>query len=154
MVPTTWLAPLVLLAGLSQLALVVGSLAIPRQLGFREKLRATTPLIRQMFWVYAGYTFATNLAFGLVSTLAVDALLDRSPLAAAVCGFICVYWASRVIVQWTYFDVSELPRTPFNQLARFTLEALFVALTLVYAAATWHNLAPAQAVAVHAQLGQ
>ena len=134
-----WLEPALWLAGVGQLALVAGSLAIPQQLGWREKLAATSPLIRQMFWVYAGYILATNLAFGLISALAPARLLDGSPLAAAVCGFIAVYWAVRVVIQWTYFDLSEVPQTRFNTLARWSLEALFVALALVYGAATWAN---------------
>lgn len=134
-----WLRPVVQLAGVGQLALVLGSFAIPRQLGWRDKLAGTSPLLRQMFWVYAAYILATNLGFGLLSALAPDLLLDGSPLAAIVCGFIAVYWASRVVIQWTYFDLSEIPRTPFNTLARWSLEALFVALALVYGAATWAN---------------
>lgn len=147
-----WLKPVVLLAGVGQIALVIGSLAIPRQLGWREKLALTSPLIRQMFWVYAAYILATNLAFGLVSAFAPDRLLDGSPLATGVCGFIGVYWFTRVVVQWAYFDLSELPRTPFNRLARWALEALFVALALVYGAATWQNLHPAAPPEVHAEL--
>lgn len=153
LLPATWLAPLLVLAGAGQIALVLGSSAIPRQLGWRAKLSATTPLIRQMFWVYAAYILATNLAFGLLSALAPAVLLDGSPLATAVCGFICLYWVSRVIVQWTYFDLSELPISPFNKFARIALETLFIALALVYGAATLHNLtgshAPAEA---HARL--
>lgn len=152
MIGEGWLEPLVRLAGAGQLALVAGSLAIPRQLGWREKLAGTSPLIRQMFWVYAGYILATNLGFGLISALAPGLLLDRSPLAACVCGFIAIYWASRVVIQWTYFDLSELPRTPFNTLARWSLEGLFVALALVYGAATWANCGdPGEAGEAHAR---
>lgn len=140
MAPWPLLHSAVQLAGVGQLALVVGSFAIPRQLGWRDKLATTSPLVRQMFWVYAGYILATNLAFGLVSTFATDALLDGGRLATMVCGFISLYWISRVVIQWTYFDLSEIPRTPFNRFARWSLEGLFVALALVYGAATWANL--------------
>lgn len=136
-----WLKLALQLAGAAQFVLVLGSTAIPRQLGWRDKLAGTSPLIRQMFWVYAAYTLGTNLAFGLLSTFAADLLLDRTPLATAVCAFICLYWAARVVVQWTYFDTSELPRTAFNNFARWSLEALFIALALIYGAATWANLA-------------
>lgn len=138
-----WLELFLVLAGVGQIVLVLGSLAIPRQLGWREKLASTSPLIRQMFWVYAGYILATNLAFGLLSTFAPGRLLDGSPLAALVCGFICAYWAARVVIQWTYFDISEIPPTPFNRLARVGLEGLFVALAVVYGAASWANCAGA-----------
>lgn len=151
MVLDGWQEPALVLAGVGQLALVLGSLGIPRQLGWREKLAGTSPLLRQMFWVYAGYILATNLAFGLLSALAPGSLLDGSPLATLVCGFICVYWVSRVVIQWTYFDLSEIPRTPFNVFARWSLEGLFVALALVYGAATWANCgAPTAANEAHA----
>lgn len=148
-----WLSYALQLAGVGQLALVFGSLGIPRRLGWRDKLAGTSPLLRQMFWVYAGYTLAINLAFGLLSALAPEALLDRSPLATAVCAFIGLYWAARVVIQWTYFDISEIPRTPFNVFARWSLEALFLALALIYGAATVINCSdPGEAHArVHGQ---
>ncbi|MDC0723461.1 hypothetical protein [Nannocystis bainbridge] len=134
-----WLQPLIWLAGVGQIALALASLAIPRQLGWRLKLAGMSPLLRQMFWVYAAYILGTNLAFGLVSALAPASLLDGSPLAAAVCTFIAIYWLSRVVVQWTYFDLTELPRSRFNTFARVSLELAFVALTVVYAAAAYTN---------------
>lgn len=140
MAAPTWLTTLVILAGVGQLVLILGSLAIPRQLGWREKLAATTPLTRQMFLVYAGYIWATNLSFGLVSALASGWLLDGSPLGTAVCGFMFVYWLARVIVQWTYFDLSEIELTGFNRVARWLLEPFFVAVTVVYGIATVRGL--------------
>lgn len=84
---TAWLEPLLLLAGAGQIVLVFGSLAIPKQLGWREKLAPTTPLIRQMFWVYAAYILATNLAFGLLSALAPAALLTAVRPRAIARGY-------------------------------------------------------------------
>ena len=88
-----WLRSLVA-AGVGQLALVVASLAIPRVLRWPEDLARLRPLTRQVFWTYAGYIWATNLAFGLVSAFAPGWLLDRTPLAGAVCGFIATYWGA------------------------------------------------------------
>ncbi len=135
-----WLTIGLRLAGAGQLALVLGSAAIPRQLGWREKLSHVSPLIRQMFWVYSGYTLATNMAFGLLSAFGTSLLLDHSPLAAAVSGFMAAYWIARVVIQWTYFDTSEIPRTPFNVFARWSLEGLFIALAPVYSATMVFNL--------------
>ena len=88
--------PLVVAAGVGQLVLVAASLAIPRVLRWSEDLARLRPLTRQVFWTYAGYIWATNLAFGLVSTFAPGWLLDRTPLAGAVCGFIATYWGARL----------------------------------------------------------
>lgn len=129
-------------AGLSQIALIIGSLAIPKVLGWREDLKDLKVLLRQMFWTYAGYIWATNLSFGLISFFGPQLLLDHSPLATCVCGFIFAYWLARIVIQWTYFDVSELPTGLFHTIAKWLLEILFLALTVVYGMAIYVNLQP------------
>ena len=134
------LPTLIWLAGWGQILLIVGSLGIPTILGWREKLSALTVLLRQMFWVYSFYIWCTNLCFGLISAFGTGLILDGSPLAACVCGFIFGYWLLRMIIQWTYFDISELPQTGFNTAARWILEVLFIGLAVVYGAALVWNL--------------
>jgi hypothetical protein len=131
---------LIRLAGLGQLLLIVASLAIPRVLRWQEQTASWRPLIRQVFWTYAIYIWSTNLAFGLLSALAPGWLLDRSGLAGAVSGFITVYWGGRLLIQFVYFDRSDAPGGPAVRLAEVGLIGLFVALTLVYGAATLFNL--------------
>jgi hypothetical protein len=104
----SYLPTLVFVAGVGQLALIVASLAIPRVLRWREETAKLRPLTRQVFWTYAIYIWATNLSFGLVS-LRPDWLLDRSPLAGCVTGFITAYWMGRVLIQFFYFDRSDTP---------------------------------------------
>src|SRR5687768_17034074 len=93
-----------ILAGFAQIAIALSSLAIPRLLGWREETRRLQPLIRQVFWVYSGYIFATNLALGILTVATPAALLDGSVLAAAVTAFISVYWAARVVLQFMLYD--------------------------------------------------
>ena len=146
MVSTQFLTIVMVLAGIGQLALIVGSLAIPRVLGWKEKMAEFPTLLRQMFWVYAGYIWVTNLSFGLLSTFWPHLLLDGSALAGGVCTFIFIYWAARILIQIFYFDISELPKGGFHTFARYSLELLFVALSIVYgyiAVATWMGTIPA-----------
>jgi hypothetical protein len=123
---------LLVAAGLSQLILVVASLAIPRLLNWKADLAKLRPLTRQVFWTYAAYIWVTNLSFGLVSTLTPQLLLDRSPLAQLVCSFIAVYWAARVVIQFAYFDRTDAPKGRFFVLGETALITLFVGLTIVY----------------------
>ena len=46
---------LVFYAGLSQLALAIASLAIPRVLGWSDELERNSEFLRALFWTYAGY---------------------------------------------------------------------------------------------------
>jgi len=132
---------LVWFAGMGQLGLVAGSIAIPKVLRWKEELaRISNPLIRQVFWVYSIYIWATNLCFGLISSLAPGWLLKREPLGASVCGFIAVYWTSRVFIQIFYFDRSQVPNRAIFKLAEAALMSLFIALSVIYGLATFYNL--------------
>lgn len=136
MVPS---ARIVMLAGLGQLAIVVVSLAVPRFLRWSEETARLPPILRQMFWIYGGYIWTTNLAFGLVSTFAPHWLLDGSPLAAAVAGFIALYWGVRLVLQFV-FDRSSFPVGVPYRLAEVLAVALFVFLTAVYGLAAAGNV--------------
>ncbi len=123
---------LLIAAGVGQLILISASLAIPRVLRWPEDVAKLRPLTRQVFWTYAGYIWATNLSFGLISTFSPDWLLDRTPLVGAVCGFIATYWGARVTIQFVYFDRTDAPKGPLFASGEVLLVALFVILTVVY----------------------
>jgi hypothetical protein len=131
---------LIRLAGFGQIALAMGSLAIPKVLSWREETAKLRPLTRQIFWTYAGYIFFTNLSFGLLSAAGPRWLADGSPLAAAVTGFIAVYWAARLLIQFLCLDRRDAPRGSFFIAAEVVLVTLFVCFTAVYACAAVENL--------------
>jgi hypothetical protein len=119
-------------AGAAQLVLVVASLAIPRLLEWTADLAKLRPLTRQVFWTYAGYIWVTNLSFGLLSTVTPELLLDRKPLAGFVCGFIAVYWGARLVIQFVYFDRTDVPKGWFFVMGETALVTLFASLTVLY----------------------
>lgn len=130
---------LLVLAGLAQIVLVVASVAIPRALDWHNETAKLRPLVRQIFWTYAAYIWCFNLSFGLLSLFGADILLDGSPLAMLVSGFIAVYWAARVIIQFAYFDRTDAPKGLQYSLAEAALVLLFIALTIIYSASALHN---------------
>ncbi len=134
------LEPAVRLAGLGQLALAAASTAIPYVLRWKTETAALRPLLRQLFWIYAGYILGFHIAFGLVSSLAPGWLLDGSGLATAVTGFIATYWSVRLVLQFVYLDRSDAPKGPWFSAAEAALVSLFVFLSGTYAAALVANL--------------
>jgi hypothetical protein len=123
---------MLVLAGVGQLGLALGSLAVPCVLRWKEDTVKLRSLTRQVFWTYAAYVWATNVTLGLLSTFGPGLLLDRSPLARVVCGYITAYWAARLLVQFLYFDRSEAPSGAFFKVAEASLVTLFTFLTAVY----------------------
>ena len=128
------------LAGLGQLALAAASLALPRVLHWREETAALRPLIRQLFWIYAAYILGFHVAFGLLSSLRPEWLLDGSGLARAVTGFVAVYWGARLVLQFAYLDRTEALAVSWFRAAEAALVALFAALTVVYGTALASNV--------------
>ena len=124
--------PLLIIAGVGQLALALASLAIPRLLNWRDETQKLDPLTRAVFWTYAGYIWGTNVAFGLLSVAAPTWLLDGTPLARAVSGFIALYWGARVVIQLTAFG-KYAPSGRGFRVAEMALVGLFVFLAVVYA---------------------
>ena len=127
------------LAGVAQLALVAGSLLIPGILKWKEELGKVNILIKQMFWTYAAYILVINLSFGLISVLAFKDLTNGSFLACMICGFISVYWISRILVQFFYFDRSSFPKGIWNKFAEVMLVVLFLLLSIVYSTTFYYN---------------
>lgn len=135
--PPAWL---LCAAGISQVVLALVSLAIPRVLGWQQQTAPWRPLTRQVFWTYAGYIWFSNLSFGLLTALAPAELTARTLLAAAVTGFIGLWWAARLLIQFVYFDRTDAPRGVPFVLAEVALVLLFAMLTLIYGGACLANL--------------
>jgi hypothetical protein len=128
------------LAGAGQIVLALGSLAVPGVLRWRNELAKVQPLIKQMFWVYAAYIFVVNLCFGLLSLFDGSDLESRSALAEIITGFIAVYWISRIVIQFFYFDRRYFPAGAWHRAAEVALVAAFAFFSLVYSWACIHNL--------------
>lgn len=128
------------ISGLAHLSLAIGSLLIPKLLNWQKSLSKMPHLIRQMFWTYAGYILGINIFFGVISLFLYDELLSGSVLAIALCTLIAFYWLARIVIQFTYFDKSEIPTHWIYQLGEWTLILLFLFFTLTYGYAIYYNL--------------
>jgi hypothetical protein len=138
-IPLPHIQTSIYLAGFAQIVLVLGSLAIPGILNWTRELAKVRTLIKQMFWTYAAYILIINLSFGSLSILAYNELTNGSLLAKAICGFISMYWASRVLIQFFYFDRKDFPSGMWNKLGEITLIALFLVFSTVYGIAFYFN---------------
>lgn len=135
-----YLTTAIKLAGLGQVVLVLASVAIPKCLEWNKGLANLRPLLRQMFWTYAVYVTGVHLFAGVVSFGAADELVNGSLVSTAVCLLMAFWWGARVVIQFFFFDRTDVPHTFFNKLAEVGLVSLFVYLTLVYSWAVIENL--------------
>ncbi len=136
------LRALVVFAGIGQLLLVAASPAIPRILDWPEDTRKLRPLTREVFWTWAGYVWLTHFAFGLLSVAAPGLLLDGTPLAALVSGFIGTWWGARLLLQFTYMDRKSAPPGLHTTLAEAGLVSLFLGNAAIYGTVAVGTLLP------------
>ena len=120
------------LAGLAHILLALGSFMIPKLLNWKDDLLKVSTIIRQMFWTYAGYILAINVFFGIVSILFPHELVDGSGLAKSMTILIFLYWFARLVIQFTYFDKSDLPSEGIYRFGEIGLIFIFVFFSVVY----------------------
>jgi hypothetical protein len=130
---------LIYMAGLGQIALAAGSVVIPKLLNWSTEMNKVQPLIKQIFYTYACYILVFNFSFGLLSVFVNLDLTNGSRLATLVCGFIAVYWISRVCIQFFYFDRANFPSSAWHKLGESVLVTLFIFFSLVYSYAFYFN---------------
>ena len=138
----THLPQLVLWAGIAQLLLALGSIAIPFVLNWKQEMRKVNALTRNIFYTYSVYIFGTNVWLGISSIVLSRELCNRSGLAIALTLFTALYWWGRVAIQFSFGKAEGRPKGAIFLVAEIALWLLFLCLSLVYSFAAVHNLMP------------
>lgn len=131
---------LILLAGVAHLGILLASALVPRVLDWRRELAGLHPLSRQLVWVHGAFIVLVIVGFGVLSIANASALAAGTPLARWFCGFVALFWAARLAVQFAVFDASDHLTTPLLRVGYHGLTAVFAALAGVYG---WAAAAPA-----------
>jgi hypothetical protein len=121
-----------MLAGVGQIGLALVSPFVLKFLKGEKEIAKLRPIFRNLFLTYAAYILTINICFGVLSLLRPEWLLDGTPLARAVAGFITAYWGIRLSLEFLYYDRSARPPGTLWMLAEWLLVGLFAYLTGVY----------------------
>jgi len=134
------LTNLIYLAGIAQITLALFSIVIPFVLKWKEEMSKVNALIRNVFYTYSVYIFATNIWFGIISILFPTQLKDGSGLSSGITVFIALYWWGRVFVQFVFGKADGKPQGFIFVIGEIALWILFLALSLIYSVAAFYNL--------------
>ena len=97
------------LAGVGHFCVLIASFQVPSKLRWKEDLQKLTAFNRKLMWVHGGFTVLTIVAFGTL-TLALHAEMLRGDRAAlGVALFIGIYWALRIVVDFSYYEHKDWP---------------------------------------------
>jgi hypothetical protein len=129
------LATLILIGGILHFGLLLASASVPRVLDWRRELEKLEPLSRQLVWVHGAFIVLIIIGFGAASLTLSNELAAGTLLARAVCAFIALFWAARLVVQFFVFNAKPYLRSALLKLGYNGLTAVFVYFAAVYSIA-------------------
>src|SRR5919107_2835371 len=132
MTPQT-LQTLILLGGVCHFGILLASALTPRVLDWRGELARISPLSRHVVWTHGVFIVLTIVAFGLITVANAPALAAGTALARWFCGFVAVFWLSRLVVQLFLFDARPYLKTPLLTVGYHVLTVVFAYLGAGYA---------------------
>lgn len=125
------------IAGVLHLGLIVAGVMMPRVVNLRQHLAGLPPFIRQLFWVYYTFIGLCLVSFGLLTVTLAGTPAGGSDLARAVCAFLAIFWAVRLVAASFVFDLRPYLTSRFRRIGYQATNVAFAYLPVVYAWVAW-----------------
>ncbi len=120
------------MAGIGHFCVLIASFQVPSRLGWKEDLAKLTPFNRKLMWVHGGFAVLTIIAFGVLTLILHGEMLRGDRAALAVAAFIGIYWTTRIVVDFAYYEHKDWPRGRAFVVGHSLLTLLFVYLAATY----------------------
>ena len=98
------------------------------------------PLNQEIAKTYGRYIQGLNFTFGLIAILIPSDLKNQTSLALALTGLIGAYWIGKVITQFAYYPMYQIPQKRIFKIGSYGMNFLFGFFALVYTLLFVHNL--------------
>lgn len=124
---------LIILGGIGQ---IFTALIYPyirhRVFDWYNDIKQLKPLNQEIAKTYGHYIQGLNFSFGLISILLVKDLQNGTGLAAALTGLIAAYWTGKLITQFAYYPMYNIPKKPIFKIGEIGMNTLFVTFAAVF----------------------
>lgn len=104
-------------------------------------IKKLKPLNQEIAKTYGRYIQGLNFSFGLISILFTEDLKNKTGLAVALTGLIAAYWTGKVITQFAYYPMYQIPKKRIFKWGEILMNTLFIAFSLIFIALFISNLA-------------
>ena len=98
------------------------------------------PLNQEIVKTYGRYIQGLNFSFGLIAILIPADLKNHSNLAIALTGLIGAYWVGKVVTQFAYYPMFQIPQKPIFKIGSYGMNLLFVFFAVIYTLLLVNNL--------------
>jgi hypothetical protein len=95
-------------------------------------IKKLKPLNREIAKTYGHYIQGLNFSFGLISILLVEDLQNGTGLATALTGLIAAYWTGKLITQFAYYPMYNIPKKIIFKIGEVGMNSLFITFAGVF----------------------
>jgi hypothetical protein len=99
------------------------------------------PLNQEIVKTYGRYIQGLNFSFGLIAILIPSDLKNQTTLALALTGLIGAYWIGKVVTQFAYYPMYQIPQKPIFKIGSYAMNFLFAFFAVIYTLLFINNLA-------------
>ncbi|MBW0177860.1 hypothetical protein [Sediminibacterium sp.] len=95
-------------------------------------IKKLKPLNQEIAKTYGRYIQGLNFSFGLISLLLTDELKNQTGLAVAITGLIAAYWTGKIITQFAYYPMYQIPKKTIFRIGEIGMNLLFITFAIVF----------------------
>lgn len=103
-------------------------------------IKKLKPLNQEIAKTYGRYIQGLNFSFGLISILFTEELKNQTGLAIALTGLIAAYWIGKVITQFAYYPMYEIPKKMIFKIGEIGMNTLFISFAVIFSLLFVYNL--------------
>ena len=95
-------------------------------------IKKLKPLNQEIAKTYGRYIQGLNFSFGLISILFTSDLKNETGLAVALTGLIAAYWTGKLITQFAYYPMYDIPKKRIFKIGEVLMNTMFVAFAVIF----------------------
>ena len=103
-------------------------------------IKKLKPLNQGIAKTYGRYIQGLNFSFGLITILFTSDLKNNTGLAVALTGLIAAYWTGKVITQFAYYPMYEIPEKTIFKVGEVLMNVMFIVFSVIFIALFISNL--------------
>jgi hypothetical protein len=95
-------------------------------------IKKLKPLNQEIAKTYGRYIQGLNFSFGLISILFTSDLKNETGLAVALTGLIAAYWTGKLITQFAYYPMYDIPKKRIFKIGEVLMNTMFIAFAVIF----------------------
>ena len=95
-------------------------------------IKKLKPLNQEIAKTYGRYIQGLNFSFGLISIVFTNELQNGTGLAVALTGLIAAYWTGKLITQFAYYPMYEIPNKLIFKAGEVLMNTLFITFAVLF----------------------